>query len=99
MKIEYICACILVWLVMSIIFGCIANVINTKKGYDGGFAWGFLLWIIGVIIVGCRPEKNNSRNSAKITEADEIKKYKELLDSGAITQEEYDSKKKQLLGL
>lgn len=31
--------------------------------------------------------------------ADEIKKYKELLDSGAITQEEYDAKKKQLLGL
>lgn len=32
-------------------------------------------------------------------EADQIKKYKELLDSGAITQEEYDAKKKQLLGL
>lgn len=31
--------------------------------------------------------------------ADAIKKYKELLDSGAITQEEYDAKKKQLLGL
>ncbi len=31
--------------------------------------------------------------------ADEIKKYKELLDIGAITQEEYDAKKKQLLGL
>ncbi|WP_430344452.1 SHOCT domain-containing protein [Ruminococcus flavefaciens] len=28
-----------------------------------------------------------------------MKKNKELLDSGAITQEEYDSKKKQLLGL
>ncbi|MGW8114034.1 SHOCT domain-containing protein [Caproicibacterium sp. NSD3] len=31
--------------------------------------------------------------------ADEIKKFKELLDSGAITQEEFDAKKKQLLGL
>lgn len=31
--------------------------------------------------------------------ADEIKKFKELLDSGAITQEEFDIKKKQLLGL
>jgi len=31
--------------------------------------------------------------------ADEIKKYKDLLDSGAITQEEFDMKKKQLLGL
>lgn len=31
--------------------------------------------------------------------ADEIKKFKELLDDGVITQEEFDSKKKQLLGL
>lgn len=31
--------------------------------------------------------------------ADEIKKYKELLDMGIITQEEFDAKKKQLLGL
>ena len=31
--------------------------------------------------------------------ADEIKKFKELLDLGAITQEEFDAKKKQLLGL
>ena len=31
--------------------------------------------------------------------ADELKKYKELLDSGIITQEEFNAKKKQLLGL
>lgn len=34
-----------------------------------------------------------------LSDADEIKKYKELLDSGVITQEEFDAKKKQLLGL
>ena len=31
--------------------------------------------------------------------ADEIKKCKELLDAGIITQEEFDAKKKQLIGL
>ena len=31
--------------------------------------------------------------------ADEILKYKNLLDMGAITQEEYDKKKSELLGL
>lgn len=31
--------------------------------------------------------------------ANELKKYKELLDSGVITQEEFNAKKKQLLGL
>ena len=35
----------------------------------------------------------------KQTSADELKKFKELLDMGAITQEEFDAKKKQLLGL
>ena len=35
----------------------------------------------------------------KNDEAEQIKKYKELLDSGIITQEEFDAKKKQLLGL
>lgn len=31
--------------------------------------------------------------------ADELKKFKELADSGVITQEEFEAKKKQLLGL
>ncbi len=31
--------------------------------------------------------------------ADEIKKFKELLDAGIITQDEFDAKKKQLLGM
>ena len=31
--------------------------------------------------------------------ADELKKYKELLDTGVISQEEFDAKKKQLLGV
>lgn len=33
------------------------------------------------------------------SDADELKKFKDLLDSGAITQEEFDAKKKQILGL
>jgi uncharacterized membrane protein len=33
----------------------------------------------------------------KANSADALKKYKELLDAGAITQEEYDKKKADLL--
>ena len=40
---------------------------------------------------------NNIQESS--TNADELKKYKELFDMGAITQEEFDAKKKELLGL
>lgn len=38
-------------------------------------------------------------NSTTIGVADELKKYKDLLDAGVITQEEFDAKKKQLLDL
>jgi uncharacterized membrane protein len=64
-------------------------------------------------IIGNSMNPSTKRNKAKNAEsapaqqttaqqsspADELKKYKELLDSGAITQEEYDAKKKELLGL
>ena len=33
------------------------------------------------------------------TNADELLKYKKLLEEGAITQDEYDAKKKQLLNI
>lgn len=41
----------------------------------------------------------NSPVSQAPSSADELKKYKDLLDSGVISQEEFDAKKKQLLGL
>lgn len=42
---------------------------------------------------------NNSDKNESLSSADEIMKYKELLDIGAITEEEYNLKKEQLLGL
>ena len=42
---------------------------------------------------------NFSQPTPQASTADELKKYKELLDLGAITQEEFDIKKKDLLGL
>lgn len=42
---------------------------------------------------------NNANTTNTVSSADEILKYKGLLDSGIITQEEFDAKKKQLLGL
>lgn len=43
--------------------------------------------------------KNSAKESNTNSSLDEIKKLKELLDCGAITQEEFDSKKKELLNL
>lgn len=47
----------------------------------------------------CKAAKNGGTVIQQASAADEIKKYKELLDMGVITQEEFDAKKKQLLGL
>ena len=41
----------------------------------------------------------NSNNSVKLDPYEEMKKLKELLDLDIITQEEFDRKKKELLGL
>ncbi len=47
-----------------------------------------------------REAKNNRSASAPtLSAADEIKKFKELFDQGIISQDEFEAKKKQLLGL
>lgn len=43
-------------LIGCIIFGCITKYINENKGYQGGFAWGFFLTWIGIIVVACKPD-------------------------------------------
>ncbi len=46
-----------------------------------------------------KPAVTTSKPELPESEAVEIKRYKELLDMGAITQEEFEAKKKQLLDL
>jgi len=43
--------------------------------------------------------ENNNESNDGTSSADEVMKLKGLLDAGAITQEEYDLKKKELLDL
>ena len=40
---------------------------------------------------------SNNQNCKTVDSADEILKFKELLDAGAITQEEFERKKKEIL--
>lgn len=41
-----------------VIWGFIVKSVNENKGYDGGFALGFFLGVIGLIIVLSKPEAN-----------------------------------------
>ena len=58
--------------------------------------------VMNNLLIERQQEKFNAtvtNTTSKSDEADQLKKYKALLDSGVITKEEFDSKKKQLLGL
>ena len=46
-----------------------------------------------------QPALPEATSTTAVSAADEIEKFKRLFDNGAITQEEYEEKKKQLLGL
>ena len=86
---------IFVGLLIALVFGYFAQKFGGKKGYGdaGCFAAGFFLGIIGLIVILLLPDKNEGKK----TTAEDLMSYKNLLDSGAITQEEFDAKKKELL--
>lgn len=55
--------------------------------------------IINSLLLERQEEKVVTTTTAPVNdEVDQLKKYKDLLDSGVITQEDFDAKKKQLLG-
>ena len=56
------------------------------------------MWIISLVWACKRPEEKLLIED-NISSADEIKKYKDLLDAGVITEEEFEAKKAQLLNL
>lgn len=58
--------------------------------------------VMNDLLIARQQEKANAVVTTTVPqsdEADQLKKYKELLDGGVITQEEFDAKKKQLLGV
>lgn len=88
---------IVLLIALWVVSGFIAKGIGEKKGYGAGlsFCAGFFLFILGIIIMAVLPDKSGKEKA--VTSADALFKYKELLDAGAISQEEFDAKKKELL--
>lgn len=54
---------VFVAIIACIVCGFITKSINQSKGYEGGFAWGFWLTIIGIVIVAVRPFNPTSKSS------------------------------------
>lgn len=70
----------------------ILSAIHRKTGRESQRMNDYIVKQIDAFKHGNAPEQIDSP-------ADELAKFKQLLDDGAITQSEYDAKKKQLLGL
>lgn len=98
------------YLIFTLLFaaglGLIPAFIAKEKGYSFGLWWfyGWMLFIVAIIHVALIPDKNPPPAPPRYTvplgrAADEIRRYKELLDDGVITQEEFEQKKTQLLNL
>ncbi len=81
--------------------GLIPANIAKQKGYDFRLWWfyGFMLFIVAIIHISLLPDKNETAKSNSQSAAEELKKYKELLDQDVITEEEFNCKKEQLLKL
>lgn len=62
------------------------------------FVGGFVLGMIINLFLGKSRKAKQATDVDTMLKADELKKYKQLLDDGTISQEEFDAKKKQLLG-
>lgn len=99
-------------LIIKVGLGCIPASIAKSKGYSAGVYWlyGCVFFLFALVHTCFLPNKNAQKVSLqynsytppvtpKQSPADELKKYKELLDQGVITQAEFDAKKKQILDL
>ena len=94
-------------------FAFIAYANRAEYNWDGGYTsyavnWMFYVSVAlqicaaAIMVIGMTGKElpfASPKPVQKISEADELSKYKELLDNGVISQEEFDAKKKQLLGL
>ena len=99
-------------LAIAALLGLIPANIAKEKGYSFGLWWfyGWMLFIVAIIHVHLIPDKNADNTSyrpssipytppTQLSAADELKQYKELMDQGVITPEDFEKKKKQIMGI
>jgi Ca2+/H+ antiporter len=82
---------------VAIIIACVKK--SNEKGYETyvGLLLGIFLGLIGLIIVLCLPDKKAEQEQQKADNPAQLLRYKQLLDQGVISQEEFDIKKMELM--
>lgn len=96
MRFDFSGAMLFIGFVVALVCAFASGTIADKKGYGYSLyaLLGLLLGIIGLIIAACLPTKEQK----KPVTANELVGYKQLLDAGVINEDEFLSKKKELLG-
>lgn len=98
----------IVILIIAAGLGIIPGKIAEKKGHSFWLWWfyGWMIFIVAIIHVQFIEDKNfevrdkeEQKENRKISAPDQLMKYKQLLDAGAITEQEYETKKRELLNL
>ena len=82
-----------------------AVILNSASGITSSILMMVLMLAVSIIVIKKTPRTKKQTNQTSPTETvrangssiDKLTKLKELLDAGAITQEEFDTKKKELL--
>lgn len=70
-------------IIVSCVFGAITKHINENKGYYGGFAWGFFLGVIGIIVVACRSDApKSSYVSDRVSKLDAVSRGESSVQQG-----------------
>lgn len=104
---DYVIIVLLLSLFTSAGLGCIPASIARRKGYSFGLWWlyGWMLFLVAMIHACFLPDKNlqnilyKQNDLVHQSAVEELKKYKDLMNQGVITEEEFQNKKKKLLEL
>ena len=95
---EYAIVYFISYLIVAIIFGFICKAIASGRGMEGGFWWGFLLGIIGIIVVAVRPNENKSIPIQTASSPyEDLERLANLKAQGVLSEEEYNKMKAECL--
>ena len=82
-------------LIYIILFAYICRYVGLNKNVTTGYAWGYCLGIIGLIIV-CGLDNKKKENNIN-TKYDDIDRLQKLKDNGAIDEKEFEIEKQKIL--
>jgi|GEM_PF-1590666 len=99
---SYIQTTAVAYFIYALIFGFVCEVIARPKHRDG-FLWGFLLGILGLIVVICLPplEDKNTSSSAKKSDTNKYENLSRIADlhkKGVLDDAEFKVEKQKILG-